>query len=73
MKRVRVGSRYVFEPRGWDSFRPAHNGLPSGAIVTVVNLPGCPRAGTMGHCHVNGPDGRFAGLVMLSSLHPFKE
>jgi len=36
--------------------------------VQVVNLRGCPKANTMGHCHVNDADGRFAGLVCTSSL-----
>lgn len=40
-------------------------------LVRVVNLPGCPRANTMGHCHVADPNsGQFIGLVCCNSLEP---
>ena len=72
MDRVRVGSKYVYRPVGVDRFDPPYgvrNGtLADGAIVRVVNLPGCPRKGTMGHCHVELLDGTFAGLVCVNSL-----
>ena len=41
-----------------------------GDTVRVVNLRGCPIAGTMGHCHVSHLDGTFAGLVLCQSLQP---
>jgi hypothetical protein len=41
--------------------------VKKGDTVTVVNLPGCPRANTMGMCHV-ARDGKFAGMVMTNSL-----
>jgi hypothetical protein len=41
-----------------------------GDRVRVVNLHGCPRANTMGHCHVEHLDGRFGGLVCTNSLKP---
>jgi hypothetical protein len=44
--------------------------MKAGDVVRVVNLPGCPRANTMGHCHVAHLDGTFAGLVCTSSLRP---
>jgi hypothetical protein len=37
-------------------------------IVRVVNLPGCPKANTMNHCHVEHVGGAFAGLVCCNSL-----
>jgi hypothetical protein len=43
-------------------------------MVRVVNLPGCPRANTMGHCHVACPEtGRFIGLVCAASLDTVEE
>ena len=78
MKRVRVGTIYRFDPVSWDIFRPANSGLRPNDPVRVVALPGCPRPGTMGHCHVEriSPiDGQwiFAGLVLLASLQPWKQ
>jgi hypothetical protein len=67
-RRVRVGSRYRFEPVPLDRTDPPFN-LSPGDIVTVTNLPGCPKANTMGHCHVL-KDGQFAGLVCTNSLVP---
>lgn len=77
MKRVRIGTIYRFEPVSWDIFRPANSGLEPNEPVRVVALSGCPRPGTMGHCHVEriSPlDGQwiFAGLVLLASLQPWK-
>lgn len=73
--RVRANHFYIFEPVGMDLYRPAHTGLTSGELVQVVNLPGCPKANTMGHCHVNhrtelGLAWEFAGLVLCNSLRP---
>jgi hypothetical protein len=50
-----------------DVIHPPYN-VSKGNIVRVVNLPGCPRANTMGHCHVQHLDGSFAGLVCCNSL-----
>ncbi len=69
--RVRVGSKYRFEPWGWDVFDPKAD-IESGAIVRVVNLPGAPKANTMGHAHVEDLDGNFLGLVSTASLVPLK-
>ncbi len=71
MKRVRTGGRYRYDPVPWDRINPPYN-VHAGDIVRVVNLPGCPRAGTMGMCHVNREDGSFGGLVFLSSLKPLR-
>lgn len=77
MKRVRVGKLYTYHPVGWDILdsKNAPN-IVAGEIVKVVNLPGCPKANTMGHCHVQARvetgEWQFAGLVMCASLQPFK-
>lgn len=52
-----------------DKIDPPYNVQP-GDVVRVVNLPGCPRAGTMGMCHVQHLSGEFAGLVCVNSLQP---
>lgn len=72
MKRVTVGHKYVFEPVGMDIWDHT-GGLKRGDVVTVVNPHGCPPPGTMGHCYVNNPEGKFAGLVLLNSLQPYRE
>jgi hypothetical protein len=69
--RVRAGCRYRFNPVVWDRVDPKTD-LKKGDVVTVVNLPGAPPANTMGHCHVNGPDGEFAGLVHCNSLESLR-
>jgi hypothetical protein len=70
-RRVRVGSKYRFEPVMLDSLHPPHNVRP-GDLVRVVNLHGCPKANTMGHCHVEHLDGAFGGLVCTNSLQPLR-
>lgn len=67
MKRVRVNSLYRYNPVFMDRSQPPYN-IKDGDIVRVVNLPGCPKAGTMGHCYVQHLDGGFAGLVCCNSL-----
>ena len=68
MARVRVGARYRFQPVWFDQANPpAAQDVPEGAEVQVVNLPGCPKANTMGMCHISY-QGRFAGHVMTASL-----
>jgi hypothetical protein len=66
--RVRIGSRYRFEPVMFDTLNPPFDCQP-GDIVTVVNLPGCPKANTMGMCHI-ARNGQFAGMVCCNSLIP---
>lgn len=67
MRKVRVGSQYIYRPVMIDKVDKPFNIKP-GDTVKVVNLPGCPSANIMGHCHVNHLDGTFAGLVCVNSL-----
>jgi len=67
--RVRVNSVYVYHPNLLDTI-DGRTSLKSGDLVRVVNLHGCPKANTMGHCHVSDPlTGTFIGLVCCNSLH----
>ena len=67
--RVRANTEYIYYPNFLDRVRPAqYRTLIPGDVVTVVNLPGCPRANTMSHAHVQ-INGEFAGLVHTNSLH----
>jgi hypothetical protein len=70
MKRVRVNNLYPYKLVLLDRCHPPYN-VREGAIVRVVNLPGCPKAGMMGHCHVEHLNGDFAGLVCSNSLEDF--
>lgn len=64
MQRVRANAVYTYRPNGLDQW-DARTDLKPGEKVRVVNLYGCPKANTMGHCHVNRLDGNFAGLVCV--------
>jgi hypothetical protein len=66
--RVRVNAEYIYYPNLLDRCDGRTNLVP-GSIVTVVNLPGCPKANTMGHAYVEY-NGKFAGMVSTNSLHP---
>jgi hypothetical protein len=73
--KVRVNVVYVYHPNGLDRV-DGRTDLKSGELVRVVNLPGCPKANTMGHCYVIRTDGtgihgwkNAAGLVCCNSLH----
>jgi hypothetical protein len=73
--RVRVNSVYVYQPVVMDRINPPHGVnaglLKPGDSVRVANLPGCPKANTMGHCHIQSVDGKeFLGLVVCNSLQP---
>ena len=70
--RVKAGISYIFYPVLMDRCRPANQGLVPGDIVKVTNLPGCPKANTMGHAHVT-LEGRFMGLVSTNSLYPLAD
>jgi len=73
MKRVKAGSVYVYNPAGMDLWDPRTD-LKEGELVRVVNLPGCPRANVVGHCHVADPEtGRLIGLVLTASLDTVAE
>jgi hypothetical protein len=67
-RKVRVGATYVFEPVLFDRCNPPFDAEP-GDLVTVVNLPGAPKANTMGMCHI-ARNGQFAGMVCTNSLQP---
>ena len=69
VKRVRVNSVYEYLPVLMDRCDPPAGRPQPGDLLRVVNLPGCPKAGTMGMCHVNfARTGEFAGLVCCNSL-----
>ena len=67
MTKVKVNAIYRYEPVMLDVIHKPYN-IAAGDIVRVVNLHGCPKANTMGHCHVQHLDGSFAGLVCVNSL-----
>lgn len=73
MSSIRVGSKYQYQPVGMDTFDPPHGVeagfLKPGDTVKTVNLPGCPKGGTMGMYFIE-KDGQFAGLVCKNSLVP---
>lgn len=70
--RVVTGKRYIFRPNLLDQIHVCATGLKAGDVVTVVRLRGAPGPNTMGQCHVNGTDGRFAGMVSCNSLEPVR-
>lgn len=71
-KKVRVNSIYHYVPVMIDRCNPpiaAEMGvLTVGDRVRVINLQGCPKANTMGHCHFASMDGKFGGLCCTNSL-----
>ena len=67
--KVRANSVYQYDPVLLDLMDPPYGRPEKGDLLKVVNLPGCPKAGTMGMCHVNFAEtGEFAGLVCVNSL-----
>ncbi len=68
-RKVRAGARYIYKPVMMDICNPPYD-LEAGEVVTVVNLHGCPKANTMGMCHVLKANGKFGGLVCTNSLQP---
>lgn len=68
--KVRVGSKYVYNPAGFDIFDPKCH-IEPGTIVKVGNLHGCPKANTMGQCYVfDVATDKFIGMVSTASLTP---
>lgn len=65
--RVTAGRFYKYVPNNLDRVDPKTT-LQENDVVRVVNKTGCPRANTMGHCHVEDKEGQFLGLVSTSSL-----
>lgn len=74
-RRVRVNACYRYEPVMLDQIHPPHGVkagiLKPGDVVQVVNLPGAPKANTMGHAYIERR-GTFAGLVCTNSLQPLR-
>lgn len=70
--RVKPNSLYLYNPNGWDAFRPCSgNTLRIGQLLRVVNLPMAPKANTMGQCYVAEPrTGKFICMVSTGSLVP---
>lgn len=71
-RRVRVGSRYTYDPVMFDQLHPTTakiEALPIGAEVKVINKHGCPPANTMGMCYIEH-EGEFMGMVFTNSLQP---
>ena len=70
--RVRAGCKYRYVPVPIDEITPPFGvedgNLTSDDIVKVVNKYGCPKANTMGHCHIETLSGHFLGLVHTNSL-----
>ncbi len=67
--KVQVGREYIFYPNLLDRVDGRTNLVP-GTIVRVGNLPGAPKANTMGHCYVfNVETGAFIGMVHTNSLY----
>ena len=68
--RVQAGRKYIYRPVGMDVFDSCIYAdlVKPGDYCKVVNKFGCPKANTMGHCHIETMDGKFAGLVMTNSL-----
>ena len=69
--KVRANTEYIYYPNMLDR-HDGRTSLVAGDIVKVVNLPGCPKANTMQHAHVEYK-GRFAGLVHTNSLHSMSD
>ena len=69
--KVRANSVYQYSPTFLDMW-DARTTLKPGDKVRVVNLPGCPKANVMGHCHVETLEGKFIGLVQTASLEKVK-
>jgi hypothetical protein len=63
--RVRVNAKYIYYPTLIDHAVK----IAPGTLVKVINLPGAPKANTMGHCYVADADtGEFLAMVCTNSL-----
>ena len=72
-KRVRVGCCYYYDPVPIDRIDSKFE-LATGTKVKVINLRGCPKANTMGHCYIGDAEtGEFIGMVCTNSLYSEKE
>jgi hypothetical protein len=71
--KVKVGQVLVYHPNLLDR-TDGRTSLKSGDVVKVINVHGCPKANTMGHCYVGEAySGAFIGLVSTNSLHTREE
>ncbi len=62
---VRVNAKYIYYPTLIDQAVK----IAPGTLVKVINLPGSPKANTMGHCYVADADtGEFLAMVCTNSL-----
>lgn len=69
MAKVRAGSIYTFHPVMMDVVWSQHHQASDGQLVRVINLPGAPKAKTMGQCHIEDASTRdFLGMVSIHSL-----
>ena len=67
-KKVRVGSKYIYDPVMLDVLNPPKvQYVKQGDLVKVINMFGCPPANTMGMCYIS-LNGNFAGMVCTNSL-----
>lgn len=73
--RVHVNGLYLYNPNGWDAFRPCQsNNLKIGQLVRVINLPMAPKANTMGQCYVAHPKTKqFICMLSTGSLMPLPD
>jgi hypothetical protein len=68
MKKVRAGRVYTYEPVVLDEIHKVCQ-AQKGQQVRVVNLPGAPKANTMGQCHVEDAETKdFLGMCSVNSL-----
>jgi len=69
MDKVRVNTKYRFNPNVFDQLMPTSTlTAEPGDIVKVINLPLAPKANTMGQCYIEDAQGNFAGMVSIHSL-----
>jgi hypothetical protein len=66
-RKVRVGSKYVYDPVMMDVLNPPFGNPNPGDLVKVINKFGCPPANTMGMCYIEF-GGIFMGMVCTNSL-----
>lgn len=68
-KRIRTGTVYRYDPVWLDQFDGRTTLQPGDKVQAIKSPPGCPAAGTMGHCYVGeAENGHFIGLVCCNSL-----
>lgn len=68
--RVRANGIYRFNKNYFLDYNAEltnHTPLNVGDLVKVINLPGCPRANTMGQCYVQLVGDRSGAFAMVST------